>query len=406
MKDAYKKFIIYGIGNVFVWYSYTLFMPFFLIISQQFFPCSDKLSNMLVGFAVFGLGLITRPIGSYIFGKIGDSICRETAVGISLTVLSVSTVAIGCIPSYENLGIVSSILVTLARAMQGIAMGGAANVAMVQIVEIVPDSRKGIAGCIPNAANLAGLLISNSIFSFLYLNVSDLSFIWRLPFLGSAVLLFFALTQFKSAQCSRRETPQPLSISSFRKYYLELICVFLLTAFSATCYYLAFAFMPNYMLSHFGGGFANVVTIMSAFLLVAIFVSGHLSDKFSRIPVLISSFMVIICGSLVVLCISNLVYAGELLIYTLGAALAIYYGTSGAFFTMLFPKEIRCTAVAVPMSFSQAFFGGLAPIIATKLTSFSFYWIILLLLSVSISALVIIMVIKRKYDRTRNIERV
>lgn len=398
MSNIYKTAFKYGIGNIFIWYSYTLFMPFFLIISHEFFPSDNKLLNMIIGFAVFGVGLITRPIGSYIFGKLGDCHCREKSVGVSVLLLIISTVTIGLLPSYEKIGITSSILLTIARALQGVAMGGAGNISLIQMVELVPDDKKGLAGCIPNAANLSGLLISNFVFSVLYHSIDDIqsSVFWRLPFIFSLVLIPFAMMQFRSSHCTE-DPVHDVDYSVLKNYKLELFGVFCLTAYSATCYYSVFAFLPNYMLSHFGGGDIATVTGINLFLLVAIFFGGYISDKFGHIPVLKFSTFCGFLASVLVFFIGSIHDTILMLIPVLGLGLSAYYGVSGAFSISLFPKEIRCFAVAIPMSLSQAIFGGLIPVVATKLTSHSFSLITIPLVLTSLFAIISVIYIKRKH---------
>lgn len=392
------KLSIYIIGNILMWYSYTLFIPFFLIISSTCFPKMDKTVNMILCFVVFGLGLLTRPIGSYLFGKIGDLICREKAIGTSLAILSISTIATGLLPSYEFCGIISTLLLTVFRALQGIAMGGAANISIVQLVETAPQNKKGIIGCIPNASNLIGLLISNVIFSMLYylFPLTVQIHIWRIPFLLSVTLLPIAAFYFRSRKCSvTKEKDQPFSL--LKQHKSAMLCAFLLTAFSATSYYSVFAFLPNYMMSHYAGQNINIVTITNMFLIISIFIGGHISDKFGLKPILFASLSVSLLSILLALC-CNTRTAIQVLIPTIGISLALYYGVSGPFITHLFPKEVRCTAVSLSMSTSQAVFGSMIPIILTKITSYSFRMFIIPLLIVTLLAGIATFISKARND--------
>lgn len=397
MNAQYRKIAIYSICNVLIWYSFTLFMPFFLIISNEFFPKADKLLNMIVGFAVFGVGLLTRPIGSYIFGRIGDTICREKAVGYSIILLSLSTIAIGIIPSYNSIGFFSAILLTIARACQGIAMGGAGNVTLVQLVEAVPDNRKGVAGCLPNAANLAGLFVSNLLFSAMYSSsVLNDGVMWRIPFICAALLIPFAVFQFRLSSCTHEKIAN-LSNTAMKDYKLEIFCVFLLTAFSATCYYSVFAFLPNYMLMHFGGESVVYITYLNIILFGIIFFCGFIADKFGCYPVLISVTAFVVISSIGMLLIKDSCLAAKIMVVCLGCSICSYYGVSGAFFISIIPKEIRCTSIALPMSISQAVFGGFVPVLFAKLTSFSFSLIILPIVMIAGLALSIVIWVKKKH---------
>ena len=395
--NSIRKTIAYGIGNVLAWYSYTLFMPFLILLAQAFFPSGNDSQNMLVGLMAFGCGLITRPFGSYIFGRIGDLICTEKAVGISYLLLAISTAGIGFIPSYEECGILSSILLILARSLQGIAMGGAGNVSLVQLVEIAPPKYKSLVGCIPNASNLIGLFISNLVFSFLYFEVNDISHTqyWRIPFLAGFVLLIFAYLQFREMKCSKNKSPVKLSLDDIKKYKLEIFCTFLFTALSAISYYFVFAFLPNYSLSHFGENAINSIIITNIILVISVFLGGYLSDKFGQIPVLFFVFGNSFLAGLIPLCFDHK-DAISLLIPSLGVSLAAYYGASAAFFASLFPSGVRCTLIAVTMSISQAMFGSTAPLIANGLTSYSFKLITVHILFICVCAILTLLLIRRK----------
>ncbi len=395
MNSLYKKVVTYGAGNIFAWYSYTLFMPFLFFISREFFPLNDDSLNMIIGFTVFGCGIITRPIGSYIFGRIGDKICTEKAIGISFILLAISTISIAIIPSYEKCGIFSSVMIILARALQGIAMGGAANISMIQLVEIAPATKKGLIGCIPNASGLIGLFITNIIFSILYFSISDIqsTIYWRIPFLFGLILIPFALIQFRDIKTLIKKKDSDIYWSDIKKYRIEILCTFILTAFSAICYYSAFAFLPNYMLSHFGYSNINIVAITNIVLIILVFLGGHLSDKFGMKRLLFSIFYIMLCSCIIPIFISPF-NSIKLLIPILGVGLSVYYGVSGAFLSSLFPENMRCTAVAFTMSISQAVFGGTISLISTKLTSYSFVLITLPLLLACLSSIFILLAIK------------
>ena len=83
-------------------------------------PCTQNLSF----WGVFAVGFITRPVGAILFGHIADATSRKLGLVLSIMVMAVPTVAIGCLPTYEQVGIAAPILLAICRALQGLSVGG------------------------------------------------------------------------------------------------------------------------------------------------------------------------------------------------------------------------------------------------------------------------------------------
>jgi MFS family permease len=54
----------------------------------------------------------------------GDTRGRRLALLLSICLMGVPTVLIGCLPTYAHIGIAAPILLALLRLVQGVAMGG------------------------------------------------------------------------------------------------------------------------------------------------------------------------------------------------------------------------------------------------------------------------------------------
>ena len=131
MRQNYKKItkVMFSglVCNTLLWYDHMLFGHLINIIGSVFFPDDDSLTSMLKAFGVFAVGFLMRPIGAAIFGHIGDKYGRRVALLLSIIFMTLSTVLIAFVPSYQSIGIFASILVVFLRLLQGISLGGEAG---------------------------------------------------------------------------------------------------------------------------------------------------------------------------------------------------------------------------------------------------------------------------------------
>ncbi|MEK6734742.1 MAG: MFS transporter, partial [Pseudomonadota bacterium] len=112
------------IGNALEWYDFVLYAQFSAIIGQLFFPSEDRFTSLLATFGVFAVGFVVRPIGGIIFGLIGDKYGRKSALVFSILMMAIPTAMIGFLPTYDQVGIIAPICLTIIRLLQGLALGG------------------------------------------------------------------------------------------------------------------------------------------------------------------------------------------------------------------------------------------------------------------------------------------
>src|SRR5262245_56975607 len=113
------------IGTTIEWYDFFLYgTAAALVFPELFFPSSDPFTAQLLSFATFSVGFIFRPIGGIIFGYMGDRVGRKAALVATLLLMGFSTLVIGFLPTYAEIGIAAPVLLTLLRALQGLGVGG------------------------------------------------------------------------------------------------------------------------------------------------------------------------------------------------------------------------------------------------------------------------------------------
>ncbi|MDR2268113.1 MAG: MFS transporter [Holosporaceae bacterium] len=185
-----KSVAIVGFGTLLEWAEFTFFAYMADYLSSMFFSVDDPTFARLKIYGVFAASYIMRPIGAIIFGHIGDRYGRKTPMIASLLLMAAATFGIGILPTYNSIGGVSSALLIILRMIQGIAVGGEFNGATVLLTEY-DKSRPFLAGSWTSFAASAGMALGSLAATIVSHFSSD--FLWRLPFLLSAVIALAAI---------------------------------------------------------------------------------------------------------------------------------------------------------------------------------------------------------------------
>ena len=193
-----KRKIIFssGLANIFEWYDYALFGHFALILGAKFFPENDPNTSLLYAFLAFALGYLMRPLGGVFFGILGDRFGRKTALSASIMCMAVPTMTIGLLPTYDSIGITATILMIVARMLQGLSMGGALTGSISFVIEHAPKEHRGLAGSISMSSICIGILLGSIVAHSIKSLLPEESFNdwgWRVPFLIGIFIIFKAI---------------------------------------------------------------------------------------------------------------------------------------------------------------------------------------------------------------------
>src|SRR3954453_20151011 len=164
-----------------------------LVFPKLFFPASDPSAATLQSFAPFALAFFARPIGSAIFGHFGDRIGRKATLVAALLTMGLSTVCIGLLPTYAQIGLAAPLLLALCRLGQGLGLGGEWGGAILLATENAPPGKQALYGMFPQLGAPIGFLCSTGTFLLLTSCLDDTQLLewgWRVPFLASALLVF------------------------------------------------------------------------------------------------------------------------------------------------------------------------------------------------------------------------
>jgi len=168
-----------------------------LIFPHLFFPAStDPTTATIQSLATFAIAFIARPIGAALFGHLGDRIGRKATLVAALLTMGISTVCIGLLPTYAQIGIVAPLLLALCRLGQGLGLGGEWSGAVLLATENAPEGKRAWYGMFPQLGAPIGFILATGSFLTLGAFMSEADFMqwgWRIPFISSALLVIVGL---------------------------------------------------------------------------------------------------------------------------------------------------------------------------------------------------------------------
>ncbi|MBA3813953.1 MAG: MFS transporter [Alphaproteobacteria bacterium] len=370
------------IGNALEWYDFALYGYFATTIGSLFFPQFSTFASLMATFGIFAAGFIMRPLGGLIFGHIGDKIGRKNALLWSIYLMAIPTTLIGLLPTYEQIGWLAPFLLTLIRLAQGLSVGGEFTGSMVFVVEHAEQNTRGIYGSWVVFSLLLGILAGSAIATFTcYFLSADqlLDWGWRIPFLLSVIGGFVGSAmrrlikeppQFAKAKELHKEHSTPL-VELFRHHLKTIAYVVTIELTLSIGFYLIVTFMNNFLtaLLNFDMVTSLLMTTISMVAMgITIPISGWLSDKIGRKPVLISGalgFMVFAYPLFMAL--EGSFELALLAQISLSFIMGVFFAPIPATLVELFPMSVRYSGLAISHSISMAVFGGSAPLVATWL---------------------------------------
>jgi len=372
------------------WYDFFLYgTAAALVFPTVFFPATlPPFIALLASFSSFTVGFLARPLGSVLFGHLGDRAGRKVALTVALLTMGVATTLIGCLPSYHAAGIFSPLALVLLRFAQGLAVGGQWGGAMLLATENAPKARRGLYGSIAQAGVPAGVVLANLAFLIANAITSPADFLaygWRIPFLVSVALVglaFFihfrvaetlAFSQLQQARSRSIEQRSPV-LQALRLYPQTILLA--AGAFMATnvAFYVLITYIVAYGTSA-GGLHLPRSTLLGAVLIAngtmtpMLFFAGSLSDRYGRRQIFTTGVVLIGVFAFVLFpLIDTRSFLWITFAMLVGQSIqALTYGPLAALFAELFATRVRYSAASVAYQLGAIAGGGFAPLIATAL---------------------------------------
>jgi MFS family permease len=364
----YYDFFIYGTAAA-------------LIFPKIFFSAADPQAAAIASFATFGVAYIARPFGAVILGHIGDKFGRKKVLTFTLLLMGFSTFIIGCLPTYDHVGILAPILLVIARLLQGISAAGEQAGANSMTLEHAPPNRRAFFTSFTLSGTQAGLILATLVFiPIAKLPEADLlSWAWRIPFFLSLAVVIVGFWVRRSLpetpvfieEAKRHETAKLPLITLFGNNWadvLRIIFAALISVVSTIFSVFTLSYAVNTM--HIDRStMLTVLVLANLAALGAIPLWASLADRIGRKPVFI--FGALGCAVLIWPYIWAISQGNLPLVFVLGILLSgiVYSASNGvwpALYGEMFDTRVRLSGMAIGTQIGFAL-GGFAPTISAAL---------------------------------------
>ena len=333
-REERKVILASSAGTIFEWYDFYLYGSLASIIGAQFFTAFPEATRNVFALLAFAAGFIVRPFGALVFGAMGDLIGRKYTFLATILIMGLSTFLVGLLPGYQSWGVAAPIILIALRMLQGLALGGEYGGAAVYVAEHAPANRRGYYTAFIQTTATLGLLLSLVVILVVqgYVNghypeqpILDAAgaatmnadgspammkafnaWGWRIPFLGSVLLLLTSLyirlqmhesPAFKKMKEEGAQSKAPLreAFGQWRNAKIALIALLGLTAGQAVVWYsgqfYALFFIQNVV--KVDSFTSNVLVAWSLILGTGGFLFfGSLSDKIGRKPIILAGCLI------------------------------------------------------------------------------------------------------------------
>jgi len=374
------------IGTTIEWYDFFLYgTAAALVFGKLFFPAKDPLTGLLQAFLTYSLGFVARPIGGVVFGHFGDRIGRKRLLMASLVLMGAASMAMGLLPTYQQIGVAAPVLLAALRFVQGFAVGGEWGGAVLMAGEFGDAARRGSWSGWPQVGVPAGNLLAAGVLAAMAAAQSEADFLawgWRVAFLLSGLLVAIGWwvrstlsesPQFEAAEARAARAAEPAPAIQVLKHrpggvaigaglkFGENVAYYVVTTFAIA--YLAETVHAKRQIG------LDAVLIGSAIELVTMPLFSALSDRIGRRPVYAFGALAMAGWGFVFF---GLLHGGTGVDATIAVAVALVlhgamYGPQASFIAELFPTRYRYSGVSIAYQVTSIFAGSLAPVIAVAL---------------------------------------
>jgi MFS family permease len=297
--DERRVIVASSVGTVFEWYDFYLYAILAVFFAGLFFPPGNLTAATIGAFGAYAAGFLVRPFGAIIFGRIGDLVGRKYTFLVTIVVMGLSTVLVGCLPTFASIGWAAPIILLALRLAQGLALGGEYGGAATYVAEHAPDAKRGYSTAWIQTTATVGMLFALIVILICRVNMNAQSFKdwgWRIPFLLSIPLLLISIyirlklqesPIFQRLKTQGKRSKQPLrdSFLTYPNNKYVLLALLGATAGQGVVWYTGQFYALFFIQGYLKLDFVQTYLLIGISLLIGtpfFLVFGALSDKIGR----------------------------------------------------------------------------------------------------------------------------
>jgi metabolite-proton symporter len=371
------------LGTAIEWYDFLIYgTAAALVFNKLFFPALDPMIGTIAAFGSYAVGFVARPIGGAIIGHYGDRLGRKAMLATTLLIMGCGTFLIGCLPTYQQIGIWAPILLVALRFVQGIGLGGEWSGAVTMVAEHA-GNRRGFWGSLVQVGFPIGVAASTAIFSVMTTlpEASFLSWGWRVPFLASIVMVAIGLfVRLRLAETpafqelvERKELVRQPVVEVLRRDWWSFLLAVGITVSEVGLAYLLTVFVITYSTSKLAlprDVVLNAVVYAALVEFITLPLAGWLSDIYGRKALYLTGALTTIVLAFPLFWLldtKNTTIITITMIVTMTMTHALLFGPKAAFMPELFGTRVRYSGASLGANVAAALSGGFSPIIAVSL---------------------------------------
>ncbi|MGW4099880.1 MFS transporter [Mycobacterium sp. NPDC004974] len=369
-------------GNLVEWYDVYVYTVFATYFEAQFFDKADKNATVYV-YAIFAITFLTRPIGSWFFGRFADRRGRRSALTVSVSLMALCSLVIAFVPSRETIGVAAPIVLILCRLVQGFATGGEYGTSATYMSEAATRERRGFFSSFQYVTLVGGHVLAQ--FTLLIILTTFTTdqvheFGWRIGFAvgGVAAIVVFWLRRTMDESLSEEQLEaikagEDTNSGSLRelltRYSRPLVLCFLITMGGTLAFYAYSVNAPAIVKTTYKDQAmtATWINLIGLIFLMAIQpIGGMISDKVGRKPLLVWFGIGGVIYTYVLFTYLPQTHSPILSFLLVAVSYVIltgYTSINALVKSELFPSHVRALGVGVGYALANSMFGGTAPVI-------------------------------------------
>jgi MFS family permease len=376
VKTPRKAALAGWIGSVLEYYDFFIYgTAAALVFGKVFFPDSDPATATLLSLATYGVGYVARPVGAFFMGHIGDRFGRKRVLLLTISLMGLATFLVGCLPTYDAIGIWAPVLLVCLRLLQGFSASGEQSGANSLTLEHAPEHRRAFFSSFTLSGTQTGLIVATAVFLPIGAMPEEqlLSWGWRIPFWLSAVVVVVGVLirrRLDESPAFREEAAEdavakPPLAPLLREHWPNVLRV-TLAAIASTVSTIFAVYALSFAVDTKGLDTTTmlwVAIVTNVVALAAIPAWAALADRIGRKPVFIAG--AIGSGALMFAYLGAIASGSYPLIFLAAVAMSgvVYSAMNGvqpALYGEMFPLRVRLSGMAIGTQIGYAI-GGFAP---------------------------------------------